>query len=81
MPAHSRCNAGIRAVPADQSIADTLGLLDRHGAGAWVMAGGMDTFDWLKDRIRRPTVVVDLGSVAELRGIKEANGGLEIGAN
>ena len=45
------------------------------------MAGGLDTFDWLKDRIKRPAVVVDLGGVAELRGIKEANGGLEIGAN
>src|SRR5262245_53819101 len=62
------------------SIADTVGLLDRH-QGAWVMAGGLDTFDWLKDRIKRPSVVVDLTGVSELRGIKEANGGLEIGAN
>ncbi len=62
------------------SIADTVGLLDRH-EGAWVMAGGLDTFDWLKDRIKRPAVVVDLSGVSELRGIKEANGGLEIGAN
>jgi xanthine dehydrogenase YagS FAD-binding subunit len=62
------------------SVADALGVLDRHGADAWVMAGGLDTFDWLKDRIRRPKVVVDLSRVAELRGIKEANGGLEIGA-
>jgi xanthine dehydrogenase YagS FAD-binding subunit len=62
------------------SVADTLGLLDRHGADAWVMAGGMDTFDWLKDRIRRPRVVVDLSGVGELRGIREADGGLEIGA-
>ncbi|MGE0462456.1 MAG: xanthine dehydrogenase family protein subunit M [Vicinamibacterales bacterium] len=62
------------------SVADTLGLLERHGADAWVMAGGMDTFDWLKDRIRKPKVVVDLSAVAELRGIKDAGGGLEIGA-
>jgi xanthine dehydrogenase YagS FAD-binding subunit len=62
------------------SVADALGVLDRHGADAWVMAGGLDTFDWLKDRIRRPKVVVDLSRVAELRGIKEANGGIEIGA-
>ncbi len=61
-------------------MSDALGVLDRHGADAWVMAGGLDTFDWLKDRIRRPKVVVDLSRVAELRGIKEANGGLEIGA-
>jgi xanthine dehydrogenase YagS FAD-binding subunit len=62
------------------SIADTVGLLQRH-EGAWVMAGGLDSFDWLKDRIKRPPVVVDLTSVAELRGIKEADGGLEIMAN
>src|SRR6202008_925517 len=42
--------------------------------------GGLDTFDWLKDRTKRPAVVVDLSQVAELRGIKEVNGGLEIGA-
>ena len=46
------------------SVADTLGLLERHGADAWVMAGGMDTFDWLKDRIRKPRVVVDLSGVS-----------------
>jgi xanthine dehydrogenase YagS FAD-binding subunit len=62
------------------SIADTVGLLDRH-EGAWIMAGGLDTFDWLKDRIKRPSVVIDLTGVSELRGIKESNGGLEIGAN
>ena len=62
------------------SIADTVGLLQRH-EGAWIMAGGLDSFDWLKDRIKRPSVVVDLGAIAELRGIKDAGGGLEIMAN
>ena len=62
------------------SIADAVALLDRHGADAWIMAGGMDSFDWLKDRIKRPSVVVDLSQVQELRGIKALNGGLEIGA-
>jgi xanthine dehydrogenase YagS FAD-binding subunit len=62
------------------SVDDVLGLLDRHGPDTWLMAGGMDTFDWIKDRIRRPRVVIDLSGVEALRGIKEANGGLEIGA-
>ncbi len=30
------------------------GLLDQHGTDAWVLAGGLDSFDWLKDRIKRP---------------------------
>jgi xanthine dehydrogenase YagS FAD-binding subunit len=62
------------------TIDEAVQLLDRHGSAAWVLAGGMDTFDWLKDRTKRPAVVVDLSQVAELRGIKEANGGLVIGA-
>jgi len=62
------------------TVDETLGLLERYGADAWVMAGGLDTFDWLKDRIKRPSVVVDLSQMTELRGITEANGGLEIGA-
>jgi xanthine dehydrogenase YagS FAD-binding subunit len=62
------------------SISDALAILNRHGSDAWVMAGGLDSFDWLKDRIKRPSVVVDLSQVQGLRGIKEQNGGLEIGA-
>jgi len=62
------------------SISDALTILNRYGSDAWVMAGGLDSFDWLKDRIKRPRVVVDLSQVQGLRGIKELNGGLEIGA-
>jgi xanthine dehydrogenase YagS FAD-binding subunit len=62
------------------SVDDALKLLDRHGADALVLAGGLDSMDWLKDRLKRPKAVVDLSQIAELRGIKEANGGLEIGA-
>jgi len=62
------------------SVDDAIKLLDRHGADAWVLAGGLDSMDWLKDRLKKPRVVVDLTQIAELHGIKEANGGLEIGA-
>jgi xanthine dehydrogenase YagS FAD-binding subunit len=62
------------------TIDDALGLLDRHGSRAWVLAGGLDTFDWLKDRAKRTEVVIDLSGVAELSGIREVDGGLEIGA-
>src|SRR3954465_14862205 len=62
------------------SIDEAVNLLDRHGSEAWVMAGGLDTFDWLKDRTKRPSVVVDPSQIAALRGVKEVNGGLEIGA-
>ena len=62
------------------TVDDALRLADKYGTDAWVMAGGLDTFDWLKDRIKRPKVVIDLSQVAELRGVREVNGGLEIGA-
>ena len=62
------------------SVEEALGILDKHGTSAWVMAGGLDSFDWLKDRIKRPKVVVDLSQVKELVGIKDWNGGVEIGA-
>ena len=62
------------------SIADALKLLQQHGPDAWVMAGGLDSFDWLKDRIKRPKVVVDLSGVAELKGIRATDSGIEIGA-
>src|SRR5579862_349926 len=62
------------------TIEDALALLDRHGSDAWVFAGGLDTFDWLKDRIKRPKVVVDLCMIKELKGVRPLNGGVEIGA-
>ena len=63
------------------SVDDTLALLDRYGTSAWIMAGGLDSFDWLKDRIKRPAVLVDLSGIDALRGIRAlAGGGLEIGA-
>ncbi|MBZ5641286.1 MAG: xanthine dehydrogenase family protein subunit M [Acidobacteriia bacterium] len=62
------------------SVDDALSLQARHGAKAWVLAGGLDSFDWFKDRIKRPEVVIDLSQVRELRGIRADANGLEIGA-
>jgi xanthine dehydrogenase YagS FAD-binding subunit len=62
------------------SVDGALAVLARHGTAAWVLAGGMDTFDWLKDRTKRPAVVVDLSGIEALRGIRSYAGGLEIGA-
>ena len=62
------------------SVDAALALLDEHGPDAWVLAGGLDSFDWLKDRIKRPAAVVDLSGIAELKGIRERGDGIEIGA-
>ena len=56
-------------------------LLGRFGAEGWALAGGNDSFDWFKDRVKRPKYVVDLGGIAALKGIRETpDGGVEIGA-
>src|SRR5450631_2897899 len=66
------------------SVADAQKLLEQHGPDAWVLAGGLDSFDWLKDRIKKPKVVIDLSGIGELRGIRasgnDGSDGIEIGA-
>ena len=62
------------------STDDALGLLEQYGSEAWVLAGGLDTWDWLKDRVKRPVAVVDVGGIEALRAIRETDAGLEIGA-
>ncbi len=62
------------------SISDAQKLLEQQGESGWVLAGGMDSFDWLKDRIKRPKVVVDLSGIAELKGVRSTSDGIEIGA-
>jgi xanthine dehydrogenase YagS FAD-binding subunit len=62
------------------SVADAQKLLGQHGPDAWVLAGGLDSFDWLKDRIKKPKAVVDLSGIEELRGVRTTSDGLEIGA-
>ena len=61
------------------SVDDAVALLDEHREDVWVLAGGLDSFDWFKDRILRPSVVVDLGGIESLRGVRTTNDGLEIG--
>ncbi|MDE2982533.1 MAG: FAD binding domain-containing protein [Gemmatimonadota bacterium] len=65
-----------------------LDMLSRHGADAWPLAGGYDSFDWFKNRGKQPAVVIDLEGIDELRGVTElesgvgpgGGGGIEIGA-
>ena len=72
--------------PADLDSA--LDMLSRHGADAWPLAGGYDSFDWFKNRGKQPAVVIDLEGIAELKGVREleggvgpgGGGGIEIGA-
>ena len=62
------------------TVEDALDRLAEYGEQAWVLAGGLDSYDWFKDRIKRPEAVIDLGGIEELKGIREGQDGLEIGA-
>src|SRR4029077_2145151 len=62
------------------TVAAAQKIIEQQGRDAWVLAGGMDSFDWLKDRIKKPKAVVDLSGVEELKGVRSTSDGIEIGA-
>jgi xanthine dehydrogenase YagS FAD-binding subunit len=51
--------------------------LDQEG---WLLAGGQDSYDWFKDRAKRPAGLIDITGLADLKGIRETDAGLEVGA-
>lgn len=61
-------------------VEDALPLLDRYGKDGWKLAGGNDSLDWFKDRIKRPRAVIDLSGITGLKGIRQVADGIEIGA-
>lgn len=63
-----------------RTVDEAVALLSRYGKDGWALAGGLDSLDWFKDRVKRPKAVVDLGGIDEMRGIRSGPGGLEIGA-
>jgi len=63
------------------TVKGAVDLLGKFGKDGWAVAGGNDSLDWFKDRIKRPKYVVDLSGIGELRGVREtSDGGVEIGA-
>jgi len=62
------------------TMADAQSLLGDHD-DAWIIAGGKDSLDWFKHRVKQPSVLVDIGAIPDLHGITEEDGGgLYIGA-
>jgi xanthine dehydrogenase YagS FAD-binding subunit len=62
------------------NLENALNLTGRFGKDGWVMAGGNDSLDWFKDRVKNPMALIDLTAVDELKGIRETQDGIEIGA-
>ena len=61
-------------------LKEAFGLLDRFGRDGWKLAGGNDSLDWFKARIKRPRAVIDLTAIQGLAGVRETDEGIEIGA-
>ena len=62
------------------SISEALGLLNEHGENAKLLAGGQSLIPILKLRLAEPQLLVDIGRLAELRGIRETDDSFVIGS-
>jgi carbon-monoxide dehydrogenase medium subunit len=65
---------------APTSVADAVAALTEAGEDAKVLAGGQSLIPVLRLRLSYPSVLVDLGRVEELRGVREDGAELVIGA-
>ena len=62
------------------SVKEAVGLLAQLGEDARAIAGGHSLIPMMKLRLASPSHLVDLGGVAELKGIREEGGDIVIGA-
>ena len=62
------------------SVSDALELLQAHGERAKVLAGGQSLMPAMNLRLISPELVVDIGELAELRGIAVTGNTIRIGA-
>lgn len=65
---------------APTSVAEALAALAEHGDDAKVLAGGQSLLPVLRMRLNAPEVVVDIGHIDELRGIRDDGDAIVIGA-
>ncbi|GMV07730.1 MAG: carbon-monoxide dehydrogenase medium subunit [Gemmatimonadota bacterium] len=63
-----------------ETVDAAVALLGEHGADAMVVAGGTDLLPNMKHRLFEPGHLVALKGISELKGIREEDGALRIGA-
>lgn len=64
-----------------QTVEEAIEWLGQYGDEAKVLAGGHSLIPSMKLRLSRPAVLVDIGRIEALRGIREEGDVLAIGAN
>ena len=65
---------------APTSVEDALAALAEHGDDAKLIAGGQSLLPVLRMRLNAPEMVIDLGRIDALRGVREDGDALVIGA-
>jgi carbon-monoxide dehydrogenase medium subunit len=65
---------------APATIEEALGALAEHGDEAKIMAGGQSLLPVLRMRLNAPEVVIDLGKIESLRGVRDDGDAIVIGA-
>ena len=65
---------------APTSVEEALSVLAEHGDDAKIMAGGQSLLPVLRMRLNAPEMVIDLGRIESLRGVREDGDALVIGA-
>ena len=65
---------------APSSVAEATALLSRYRDEAKVLAGGHSLLPLMKLRLLEPKYLIDIGRIEDLAYIREADGGLAIGA-
>ena len=63
-----------------RDVPDALRLLGEHGDDAKLLAGGHSLIPMMKLRLAAPGVIVDIGAIAGLSGIKHDGKRIEVGA-
>ena len=63
------------------TVDDAISLLSKYEEKSWKLSGGQDSYDWFKDRAKKPEVIVDLNDIDELKGITEFENEIVIGAS
>jgi carbon-monoxide dehydrogenase medium subunit len=65
---------------APRSVSDAIKLLGELGPDAKLLAGGHSLLPMMKLRFAQPSHLIDLGRIADLRGIAQAGSQIHIGA-
>lgn len=62
------------------SVPEAVALLERHAGEAKLLAGGQSLMPLLNMRLARPAALIDVNRLRDLDYVREADGGLAIGA-